>query len=144
MNRMRENLGSPSNGGLTRGISSLSADVTTLTVLQARLAACDLRDEIRRVGTPIVVLGVCGMITAAGVFAIVLGASYWLSAALGVTLGAAMMLSGLAAALIGAAVAFLCVRKIASGGPVFRRSHEELERNLAWIRTTLARNGRRP
>lgn len=141
MNGARSKSGEELNG-LMENISSFGADIATLAVLQARLAACDLRDELRRKRLAVVTMTICAMLGATGIVVITLGAAFWLSAAFQINIGQAMILVGVASLIIALAVSAPCVRMLAIRESVFRRSHEELERNLAWIRTALAQSGR--
>ena len=128
--------------GLLEEISSFGADLATLAVLQTRLAACDLRDGVKRTRFALVAISLCGMVGAAGMVAMIIGAAFWLAAEFQVGPGQVMILLGLASLLVAASVSYACARTLAGIESVFQRSHEELERNLAWIRTTLAQSGR--
>jgi hypothetical protein len=141
MNGARMSMGEQPNG-LIEEISSFGADLAMLAVLQARLAACDLRDGVNQTRLPLVVMTICGMVSGAAVVAIIIGAAFWLAAIFQVGPGPVMMLLGLGCLVAAGAVAYACIRMLAAKQFVFQRSHEELERNLSWIRTTLAQSGR--
>jgi hypothetical protein len=128
--------------GFIEGIGSFGADLATLAVLQARLAASDLRDAARRARLRLLGLVTSLVICAAGMVAVILGVGLWLAARLGIEPGAGVLLSGVVVLAFAVTLGFLSVQALASGEPPFQRSHDELERNLAWIRTTLSQSGR--
>jgi len=124
------------------GIAGFGSDVATLVELQAQLAATDLKEALQKAVLPLGVLAV-GIISLIGALPVVLfGVAALLAPALKISSGAAMLLTGgvvLAVALVAAGVA---ASKIGPSFSSFRRSREELVRNLAWIRTVLLYSGR--
>ena len=141
MNGIKTNLREQPNG-LIENISSFGADLATLAVLQARLAACDVRDEVKRTRlAPCRDVDLCDA-QRSRPRRHDHRAAFWLAASYQINVGQAMIVLGMAVLLSASAVFALCVRKLASHGFVFQRSHEELERNLSWITTTLAQSGR--
>ena len=70
------------------------------------------------------------------------GLSWWLASVFQVPVGIVMMITGVVALIIALAAATLLSRRLGKSFSYFRRSQEELERNLAWIKTTLVRSGR--
>ena len=70
------------------------------------------------------------------------GLSWWLAAVFQVQVGIVMMITGLVALIIASVAAALLFRRLGKCFSYFRRSQEELERNLAWIKTTLVHSGR--
>jgi hypothetical protein len=128
--------------GVIQGVGSFGADLATLAVLQFRLVVSDFREGVKRATPALAALIIMAVVSVSGVVAIVIGASLWLASVLGLQPGTAMVLVGLACLIVAAAVTVFCIRGLASSVTVFRRSHEELERNLAWIKTTLTRSGR--
>jgi Putative Actinobacterial Holin-X, holin superfamily III len=133
---------SAKSNGLFENLGSFGADLATLAVLQARLAACDLREGINRVRLSLFALAIGALVCASGTIAFILGLSLWLAARLQIESGAAMMLSGAACLIVAGVIVFFCIRALTPIETAFQRSHEELERNLAWIRTTLVQSGR--
>jgi len=130
------------NNGVIEGVSSFGTDLATLAVLQMRMAACDLR-ESARAATPIVAgLTVFWIIAGASAAVGLAGAALWLAALLNVQAGMVMMVAALIGLVISGVGAALLVRSLASSFTYFRRSQEELERNLAWVKTTLIHSGR--
>jgi hypothetical protein len=128
--------------GVIGGVSSFGTDLATLAVLHLRLAACDLK-ESAKAGTPILAgLAALTLIAAASAVVGLAGMALWLATILSVQAGIVMMavaLIGLVISIVGAA---LLARALTRCFTYFRRSQEELERNLAWVRTTLVHSGR--
>jgi hypothetical protein len=130
------------NNGVIEGVSSFGNDLTTLAVLQARLASYDLRESMKR-ATPIIAgLIALGTIAAASAVVGLAGLSLWLATLLQVQVGIVMMVVALASLIIAGVAFSLLARSLSSSFSSFRRSQEELERNLAWIKTTIMHSGR--
>jgi sensor histidine kinase regulating citrate/malate metabolism len=134
--------GDRQNNGVIEGMSSVGNDLATLIVLQTRLAACDLRDSAR-VATPILAgMTFFGIIAAASVVIGLMGVALWLAAILNIQPYIVMMLVALAGLVISLAGSALLARSLTRCFTYFRRSQEELERNLEWVKTTLLHSGR--
>jgi Putative Actinobacterial Holin-X, holin superfamily III len=130
------------NNGVIEGVSSFGIDLATLAVLQLRLAACDLR-ECAKAATPIVAgLIVFWIIAGASAAVGLAGMALWLATILNIQAGIVMMLVALIGLVISAVAATLLARSVSRSLSYFRRSQEELERNLAWVKTTLIHSGR--
>ena len=130
------------NNGVIEGVSSFGIDLATLAVLQLRLAACDLR-ECAKAATPIVAgLIVFWIIAGASAAVGLAGMALWLATILNIQAGIVMMLVALIGLVISAVGATLLARSLSRSLSYFRRSQEELERNLAWVKTTLIHSGR--
>ena len=130
------------NNGVIEGVSSFGTDLATLALLQARLAACDLKDSALASSPIIAGLVIFGTIAASSVVLGLAGLSWWLAAVFQVQVGIVMMITGLVALIIASVAAALLFRRLGKCFSYFRRSQEELERNLAWIKTTLVHSGR--
>jgi hypothetical protein len=128
---------------LVGGLSDVTNDVATLVELQAKLAWLDLKQAIAhaRVSAVLVVLGLV-MINAA-LPVILLGAAAVVASVLKIGTGSAMLLTGGVVALVAAVVVAVAAPRIAPSFRGFRRSSEELSRNIAWIRTVLRYSGRK-
>jgi hypothetical protein len=130
------------NNGVIEGVSSFGTDLATLAALQMRLAACDLRASTKA-ATPIVAgLTVFGTIAGASAAVGLAGVALWLATLLNIQAGVVMMVVALIGLVISGVGAALLVRSLSRSFSYFRRSQEELERNLAWVKTTLIHSGR--
>jgi len=133
--------GSP-EGRLVGGIAEFGNDIATLAELQAKLAMADLNESLQRatVATVVTVLGLAVMLGSVPV--LLLGIAQLIAAPLKISLGWSIVLTG-GVALIGAAtVVALAASRIGPSFSSFRRTREELSRNLLWIRTVLLHSGR--
>ncbi|WP_165250318.1 phage holin family protein [Paludisphaera soli] len=132
-----------SNGtGLIENVSSFGNDVASLAALQGQLAAADARESFRRAIPSIAGLVVAILLAIAGVGVVVAGLALWIAEEAQMKPAVALMLTGLGALVLVALLAAISVRFLKSSFSTFRRSSEEFERNLAWVKTTLSYSGR--
>ena len=130
------------NNGVIEGVSSFGTDLATLAVLQTRMAACDLRDSAKA-ATPIIAgLTVFWIIAGASTAVGLAGMALWLATIVNIQAGIVMMVVALIGLVISGVAAALLARSLTRSFTYFRRSQEELERNLAWVKTTLIHSGR--
>jgi hypothetical protein len=130
------------SNGLIDNVSSFGNDLATLATLQGKLASADLREGLRKAAPAVGVLAAVGLLSAAGVTALVLALASWLAESFQLRTSSALALVGLGSLVIAALGGWLGARALASSFTTFRRSSEEFERNLAWIKTTLTQSGR--
>jgi hypothetical protein len=130
------------HNGVIEGVSSFGTDLATLAMLQARLAAYDLRESMKSAAPTIAGLVAFATIAAASTAVGLAGLALWLATILQVQAGIVMMVVALAGIVIAIVASTLLARSLPSSFSYFRRSREELERNLAWIRTTIVHSGR--
>lgn len=127
---------------MLEGVSSFGHNLATLASLQARLAACDLHDSLALAAPAIAVLIVAALLVMGSVGIGLFGVALWCGSILGLSLIQALLLTSLAVLLVSGLGAFWAARRISSSFKTFRRSGEELQRNLSWIQTVLAHSGR--
>lgn len=137
--------GSSTNGSSESVVGSIAGfgnDVANLAELQLRLAALDFKESAGRARLPLVLVG-AGLVILLGSVPVAIGGLALLVAerfsishgwALLLTAGATMLLTGLVVALAGL--------RLGSSLESFRRSRDELVRNVSWIRTVLVHSGR--
>jgi hypothetical protein len=119
-------------------MTDVARDLISLAELQAQLLQVDAKEAASRIVTPIVLFVVAGAL-ALGTIPVVLllvasalvaaGLSYWLSLLIAAIIGIA--------AAAGAGVAGW--KMVRSPLAVFQRSREEFNRNVQWLKHTLAR-----
>src|SRR5262249_47383780 len=127
---------------LLDGVGSFGHNLANLAGLQIQLAGIDVREFVATSTPAFVALSVATIVGTTSV-AIVIGSVAWLMAnAFGLPLPYSLLIvSGIL--MIGAgAVAAIALARMRECWRIFRRSQEELERNLAWIKTVLAQSGR--
>lgn len=128
--------------GLMGNVSSFGNDLATLATLQAKLAAADMRESLLKAAPTIGGMAVLILLSIAGMTALVAGFALWLAEALQLRPAVALILVGLGSLVVAALGAWLCARTLGGSFSAFRRSSEEFDRNLAWIKTTLTQSGR--
>lgn len=123
-------------------LSEFGNDVATLAELQVKLAELDAKEAAERALLPlgVTLAGLAVLVSSLPV--ILLGVAALLAAALHIAQGWAMLIVG-GAALAAAAVAVAVAgQRLGRSFETFRRSGDELARNIAWIRTVLLYSGR--
>lgn len=130
------------SNGLIDDVSSFGNDVSTLAALQAKLAAADMNESLRKAAPAIGGLVVLVLLLVAGMTVLVAGLALWLAEAQPIRPAVALVVVGLGSLAFAAFGGWLCARWLGSSFSTFRRSFEELERNVAWIKTTLTQSGR--
>jgi hypothetical protein len=123
-------------------VSSFGNDLASLATLQTKLAAADMRESLLKAAPAIGGLAVLGLLSVAGMTVLVAGFALWLAEALQLRPAVALMLVGLVSLVVATLGAWLCARTFSGSFSTFRRSSEEFDRNLAWIKTTLTQSGR--
>ncbi len=128
--------------GMFTGISDLGSNVVTLTALQAQLAAEDFRETASRAQPALITAALVIPLGFASATVGLLGIAYWMATEAGIPLGRSLLLVAGGGALLSSSVAVIVTRRIRASLASFRRSREELERNIAWLRTVLMHSGR--
>ena len=124
------------------GITGFGSDIATLAELQGQLAVTDLKESLQKALVPLVLLA-AGVIVVIGALPVaLLGVAALLAAALSISSAWAMLLTGGVVLIVALVVTAVSASKIGASFSSFRRSREELTRNLAWIRTVLLYSGR--
>ncbi len=132
----------PQATGLVGNIAEFGNDVATLVELQAKLAVHDAKDCVGKATLPVILLVGAAAVALGSVPILLLGAASLLARSTSLTPGAAQLLVAVAALAIAGVTAFLAWRSFGTSLESFRRSREELVRNISWIRTVLVHSGR--
>jgi hypothetical protein len=138
----RVRIHSPLVEGVLGNLADFGSDIATLAELQAKLAALDLKESAGKAAVP------AGLLASAGVLALgslpvgLLGIAELLVTYAGLGRGWAYLATALAVTVIAVALALVGLPRIKTSFESFRRSREELTRNVAWIKTVLAQSGR--
>ena len=133
---------SASLNGMINGIGDLGNNLVTLTTLQARLAAEDFRESASRAQPALIAVAVLIPLGFASFTAGLFGLAYWMASDLGIPLGRSLLVVAAGGIILCASVAVFVSRRLLASLSSFRRSGEELERNIAWLRTVLMHSGR--
>jgi uncharacterized membrane protein YqjE len=129
---------------LVGGISDFAENVATLLELQAQLAMLDLKECIARATLPLIFVAIGLALMLASLPVILGGLALVLATALNIGIGAALLLTGLVVLVVSGLIAYTAWLRSRPGFDSFRRSREELVRNLSWIRTVVVHSGRSP
>jgi hypothetical protein len=125
--------------GVGRGVSDVVRDVVTLTELQAELLRVDAKDAAARLISPLVLLAVAAALGLGTIPVVLLLIAVGLVAGTGMATWLALLISVLVGIVAAAAVAIAGWKKLRSPLDSFRRSAEELNRNINWLKQTLSR-----
>lgn len=128
--------------GVIEGIGGLGTNVATLATLQAQLAARDLKEMSGRAMPAMVSIALLVPLAFAAFTTLLFGLAYWINQAFQLTLPASLLLAGLIGLVLASVLGFFAWRRFGASVVTFRRSREELERNIAWLGTVLTQSGR--
>jgi hypothetical protein len=124
------------------GIGGLGNNVTTLATLQARLAAADLRASAQR-GLPGLIASIVAIdLTLASTTVALMGVGHWLADQGALSLSHALLIAGASGIVLSVVLLLIAWYQLRNSFTTFRRSREELERNIAWLGTILTQSGR--
>jgi Putative Actinobacterial Holin-X, holin superfamily III len=123
-------------------LADFGNDIATLAELQAKLTLLDAKDAVAKATTSLVVLGVSLAVALASLPVILIGLADLIAASTQLSSGAAQLMVGLVALVLAGVAGFFGWKGSTGSLTTFRRSSEELTRNLSWIRTVLAYSGR--
>lgn len=123
--------------GMLSGIGELGNNVINLSALQAQLASQDLRESASRARPALIAMAILIPVGLSAVTLGLFGVAYWASARFDMTLGSSMLVTAGVSVVVVALGMFISIRRFTSSLSSFRRSREELERNIAWLRTVM-------
>ena len=128
--------------GVIGSLGEFGGDIMSLAELQGKLAAMDVKETVGHAAVPAVLLVGSAVVLAATLPVLLIGLAFVLAPIVGLTVGATLLIVGLTFAVIAAIVAAIAATRVLKSFESFRRSREELARNLAWIRTVISQSGR--
>lgn len=128
--------------GVIEGVGSLGSNLANLAMLQARLALIDLRDSLLAARVSLIVLATGLLLIPCCLVIGLLGLADWLADLAHARPYAVRMILAAGVIVVGAVAGLLALRRLTRSFTSFRRSQDELQRNLAWVRTVLSHSGR--
>jgi len=128
--------------GVVESIAEFANDVTTLADLQTRLAVYDAKEAVGRATVPAILIASGLAVALASLFVLLLGVADLISTSTRLSTGAARLIVGLVALAAAGITAFLAFKAATRSLDSFRRSREELARNIAWLKTVVVYSGR--
>lgn len=128
--------------GVVGSIADFGNDVATLFELQWKLGTLDTQDFLKGAALPMVVAAIGLVVVLGAVPVALLGVSALLAGLLGIAIGWAILITAALALAASGVALFLAVHELNRSLEPFRRSREELVRNVSWLRTVLVHSGR--
>lgn len=117
-------------------------DLAELGELQFKLMRRDAQAGLKQAGPSLMAVGVGLCVILSGVFVAITGLAEALAALGSLSRPAAFLTVGFGAVIVGSLASWFLLGRIAAAGENFRRSTEELVRNVAWVRMVLTESGR--
>ena len=126
--------------GVTKDMGELTHDIVSLGELQFELFRDDLRKGLRGLLLPVVLLLLAGIVAFGTVpIALILLAEILMQVA-GLSRAPALSIAALSGLLVAVALGVVGWSRVRGVGRVFKRSREELTRNMTWIKQALKRS----
>jgi hypothetical protein len=123
-------------------IADFGNDIATLAELQAKLTLLDAKEATAKATRPLIILGAGAALALASLPVILIGLADVIATSAKIPAGASQLIVGLVALAIAGGGGFIGWKGSTASLASFRRSSEELTRNLSWIRTVLVHSGR--
>jgi len=134
--------GQAAPGSVVGNIAEFGNDVATLAELQAKLTMHDAKECLARATIPLIVIGLAVALALGSVPVVLIGLADLIARGTGLSPEAARLIVGIVALGLAGLAGFLALRGSLRSLESFRRSNEELARNLSWVRTVLVHSGR--
>jgi uncharacterized membrane protein YqjE len=128
--------------GLIGGVSEFGGDLAELANLQTRLAVCDAQESLKRLTPTLIMAALVLLLLPACVVVSLLGLAFWISSQFKLAIGVSMLSVAGSGLVLCAILGFVAARFAQGSLTSFRRSSEEFQRNLTWVRTVLTQSGR--
>jgi len=129
-------------GRLVGGIAEFGNDIATLAELQYKLAMIDLSEALRKALIPLALMVVGALFILGALPVLLFGVAELIVSAFKIGIGWALVLTSVTTIALAGAVFTISSLRIPDSLSGFRRSREEFQRNLAWVRTVLVHSGR--
>jgi Putative Actinobacterial Holin-X, holin superfamily III len=142
MSRSNGAPGPASPGSLVGNIAEFGNDVATLAELQVKLAVHDAKECANRATIPLIVVVAASVLAIGSVPVLLIGLADWIASSTRLSAGSAQLIVGLISLVLAAVAGTIALRASLRSLESFRRSKEELTRNLSWVRTVLVHSGR--
>lgn len=130
------------SGSVSESLADFVDNLAELGELQLRLLRQDARTSFHKARLAILLFGLGFCAIFAGISLALFGLVEMLAAHAVMSRPAAFLAVGFGALVFGSLAFQYSSGRIASSSEGFRRSNEELIRNLAWVRTVLTQSGR--
>jgi hypothetical protein len=138
MNQRNGSSTSPSDG-VAKDMGELTCDIVSLAELQFELFRNDCRQGLKGMLLPVALLLLAGIVAAGTVPVALIVVAELLVQAAGLSRAASFSIAALGGFGVAVAMGVAGWSRIRGAGRVFKRSREELARNLNWIKQSLKR-----
>ena len=126
--------------GVVTSIAGFGGDMATLAELQGKLALVDLKESVERARAPFALTSVAGVLALSALPAVMIGIGFLLADLFKISQGWGLIIAGAVVAGAGGVTAAVAGSRLSKSFESFRRSKEEFNRNLLWIRTVIAQS----
>jgi len=128
--------------GVVESIADLGNNIATLAELQLQLAALDWQESTAKAMLPLGACLVSLTLLLGSVPVLIGGLALFIAATWNFSVGLTLLSTALVLMILAGIVVAVAGRRLGTAMAGFRRSQEELTRNVAWIRTVLVHSGR--
>jgi hypothetical protein len=128
--------------GMLTNLGELGGDFATLAELQAKLTAVDAKEALARATLPTVGVVIAAAVLMATVPVLLIGLAFVMATTLAISQGASLLIIGAIVAALAGVLGWFALVAFLKSFESFRRSGEELTRNINWIRTVLVQSTR--
>lgn len=135
--------GEPPSKTMARNMADLGHDVTQLAELQARLFAADCQDAARHAAIPSAALTLSLLMVLSCVPITLMGIAWLISELAGLPVFAGFLITAAAGVIFSGVLAAVAWYRLRDSLRTFRRSREEFNQNLRWIKMVLRHSGTR-
>ena len=133
---------SPLVGGIFGNLAGFAGDVASLAELQAKLAVADLKESAAKAAVPAGITAAGAGLAVGAIPVLIFGFAEMLAASFNWSHGKTLFFTSLVVLLLAGGLLYLGATRITPSFTAFRRSADELARNVSWIKTVLAYSGR--
>jgi hypothetical protein len=123
-------------------LGDFGGNLANLVGLQAELAAHDAREALGRATPALILTGFAVLVVPASAVLAMFGAGLALARAFGWADYAGLLVVAAIGLVLGVLGVLYAIRRYRVSVESFRRSADELRRNMAWIKTVVAQSGR--
>jgi hypothetical protein len=141
MSNGRKPIASPPDD-LIGGVSAFGGNLAMLASLQGQLFGADAKEAGSQAAPGIGAVALAYFLISGAITVALVGAGLMVAEAAGWSMGLGLLAAAGGTVLVAAVLGALGLRRVRKSGAAFRRSREELDRNIAWIQTVLSYSGR--
>jgi hypothetical protein len=123
-------------------LTELSSDVASLAELQGKLFLNETKSWTQRAALPAGLVACAVVFLVGGLPVLLFGVAEWITSTFHISRAGAFMVTGCGALILAAGLAAFGFQRFQRSLEAFRYSREELNRNIAWLKTVISQSGR--